>query len=514
MALVESITYESSPSEFLQEKDTQTAADSFGKDGLAEIESSFTNEINNEMEKGLSLEALSIDGRAPLNEVAREILSRISVTMDDIEDLKKIVEVDGNIHRKDEATRYYEEVKKRYKELYDECEAAVNAYNVKDHRKYIKSTSDEGEPEYAYYSEISISEFDYENDITISPKPNSRSKYADAVTTTEQATRKFYVNKVRQAKQLFDACNKLNTSYAGMGVPITDSEKALEGVQPGATKKSYEGTDGNVEKEVYTNPDGSTVTIKYGKGGKVTSHIVNHRDGWIQQEVKYDKDGKPTKKIVYEQVQLYEKESLYKMTPTEYEYKDGNWSEEGIKNEEGSFYQWRNNEGKIITGKPGDEEPNLDDVAEKVRYTNADYALRGGTVNNGTAEVEPKEVITSETYDYAYQAIKSGKDFILEKGDKIIDDRPNTPFNTTFYSNQNDIYFEYDADDKCFYAKNENGEYIDSYGYVTTKEQLKEWGVYIDQENFLNGTGQSPINDPDGFLSNNSRIKYNKTEAS
>ena len=117
MASVGSITWQSEKDEFLKDSEVSDVVTSLEEGGLNELEGEFSSKLKAEMKTGLSLNSLNLDGRAPLNEVATEMVARLNVTMADVTALKGIAQGEGNTHRKDEAEKWWTEVQKHYKEL-------------------------------------------------------------------------------------------------------------------------------------------------------------------------------------------------------------------------------------------------------------------------------------------------------------------------------------------------------------------------------------------------------------
>ena len=92
MASVGSITWQSEKDEFLKDSEVSDVVTSLEEGGLNELEGEFSSKLKAEMKTGLSLNSLNLDGRAPLNEVATEMVARLNVTMADVTALKGIAQ--------------------------------------------------------------------------------------------------------------------------------------------------------------------------------------------------------------------------------------------------------------------------------------------------------------------------------------------------------------------------------------------------------------------------------------
>ncbi len=498
MANKGSITYETDMGTFLDYEGgsggkTSDITDGFGKGGLESIDSGFTQLLTAEMDKGLSEKALSINGRAPLNDIAREIKKRIIVTLDDIADLIVLAEREGNQHRQIEAREYWTKVKEHYQELWGKCQDAVDAYN--NNRKYKSGKKEDGSPEYSWYDKCSLNDpGNYQNEIHLDSKPDGDSSYAGEVNSTFETAHSFYTDKVIEAKKHYDFCNGLPTAVSGVvGTHVSNEDaQKIEGVQPGAKKDVTTDLGGKLVTETYTNPDGSTVELQK-ENGKIVSHKVKNSEGWLDEEVKYNEKGEPTKKITYTRKQIEEGKSLFEVTPTEYEYKNGSFSTEGKEVSDGSFYQYRTPNGQIATTNPGDEQPNMNHVADKKVNTNADKELESGSTKSeddsgqktgdmtGTGYVAGKYASDGTQYSevdgYVRQQMENKEDFVLPKGYKFFGDKPWDSDNTTVVADEKDRQFKYVESEDCYYLLNEDGTFSSDNKKFSRKDFLKSKGT-------------------------------------
>lgn len=392
MASVGSITYQTEKSEFLTDGEVSDVVSSLDEGGLNELEGEFSSKLKTEMETGLSLEALNLDGRAPLNEVATEMVARLRVTVDDITSLKGLAEAEGNKHRKDEATKWFEEVKKHYKELCENLKSAVDSYN--SNRDYSDVKDEDGKTITKYYNQIRLENAtSYDAEPTVHPSPDSRSSYAGKVESALKEAKSFF-SKYQEAEEYNKECSKLKTSTDGYRKAIPAGEERPEGVQPGAKKKVTGSTQGSVTE--YTNPDGSKVVIKKTPNG--TEHRVINGYGYITESVVYNKKGEIDHKNVY----TYKKvgNHVYQTTQEQYAYKDGKFEDKPSSTNENYGYAYRNQKGNVDYSK---DEPTENQVAttdsisgeveeltekEKKRQERLNQKMYGGNYNPETASDE------------------------------------------------------------------------------------------------------------------------------
>lgn len=524
MAVVGEITESYSTDQFLKGSETDGLVETIESGNISKLEEDFKNKIFDEEKKGLSLEALSIDGRAPLNELALELRTRIDVSIEDVENLKTIAKAKGYKHTKDEAEKFLKEVLKKYKEL---CEAVDRALRDCENASYDDEYTEDGEKKTKkVYCKNTIT-VKYEisglntTKITKSGKKDSDSHFNDVYEKFEDAfekAEKYYDDKVEKAIEFKKEADKLAVpSTAGIAMPISNEESRPEGVQPDAKKEDHvnQNGDGYV---LYTNPDGSTVKIKYEKG-KITDHKVINKYGYTTETVKYGEDGK----VAYKNVWTYHKvEGTDHVYTSEYQkYVPGDNDEWVAEGEPVAYgYSYPDSDGNIRNIK-GDTPPSDDEVGEpkaahgSMYYehshtsdsdSDTDTEVTELTGNNEEVTTGPKTVTPASIRE----TIENKEDFILPKGSTIIDDRSGLS-NRRFHYEDEDVYFEYDEDDNVYYPKNSNGNYIDPLGIEVEKSKLKEQKDYLDIDNYLKGEG-APLYSTEFIFSNNSRsdIKIEK----
>lgn len=474
MASVGSISWKTEKDEFLKESEVSDVVSSLDEGGLNELEGEFSSKLKTEMETGLSLDALNLDGRAPLNEVATEMVARLNVTIDDVSTLKGIAQAEGNKHRKEEASKWWTEVKKHYEELCEKLQSAVNSYN--SDRDYKTGDKDsEGNPITKYYDKIGVSNLnDTSTEPSVSPSPDSRSSHASKVTSALEEAKSFH-SKYKEAKEYNDECSGLDTSMDKYGKSIPAGEDKPEGVQPGAKKKVETDMGGKLQKITYTNPDGSTVEITK-TDGKIAEHRVKNRYGYITESVIYNKDGEIDHKNVY----TYKKvgNHVYQTTQEQYSYKDGKFEETPSNTDENFGYAYPNTNGNVTYSKDEPTENQVGTPKSVIGPTTVKNEL-GDTSDTDTSKNTTAVKITEVSQ--VKEKAENKEDFVLPKGSTITQE--NNGVNYTYGSTTNDVYFEYDESDKVYYIKNHNGDYVNSTNTViNSKELAKKQGAYIDPE--------------------------------
>lgn len=482
MASVGSITWQSEKDEFLKDSEVSDVVTSLEEGGLNELEGEFSSKLKAEMKTGLSLNSLNLDGRAPLNEVATEMVARLNVTMADVTALKGIAQGEGNTHRKDEAEKWWTEVQKHYKELVDDLRDKERTYNNRKNLEY-EVTNSEGEKETRHHEKCSVNVSD-DTLPTWGSKPSTNINGGSAVIEAFNEATKFYNSKYLAAKEYYKECSKLDTSIDKYGKSIPAGEEKPVGVQPGAKKKVESDRGGKQQKIIYTNPDGSTVEITK-TDGKIKAHRVKNRYGYITESVVYDKDGKIDHKNVY----TYKKTGnhVYQTTQQQYKYTDGKFEEEPSSTTENYGYAYPNKNGNVTYSK---DEPTENQVGTPKSViggsnTNDDSSNVSNTdtgKNTQTGSGSGKITEISQVKEKA----KNGEDFVLTKGSTITENVNGT--NYTYGSKTGDVYFEYDEDEKVYYVKNKDGNYINSTNVVlNSKDSAKRMGAYVTPDNVITG---------------------------
>ena len=567
MASIGSITEASSVAEFLKGSDTDDVVSKIEGGKISTLEESFKNKLFEEEKKGLSLEALSIGGRAPLNEISVELRARLDISIDDIENIKTLAKARGYEHTKGEAEKFLKEVLKKYKELCEAAEQDLKSYGNATYTKHYTEKNSAGESEdktktiHCSHSITLKYEINGEGTtkITMSGSKDSDSKFDGDYAKFESAFKEaesYYDGKVKEAIDFSKEASKLTPpGVAGIPIATTNDAKRPEGVQPDAkvTEEEIDG-EGNGYR-TYKNPDGSTTKVTY-KHGVPSDTKVTNRYGYTTETIKYDEKGNVTHKNVWTYHKVDGKDHVYESEYTRYEKdENGEWKAVGEAKHYG--YSYPDQEGNIKNIR-GDEEPDASDVGTpksapgSMNYeysSTSDAKLPKGvqdgakvvkeeldSVGDGYKEYEnPDGTTTKVTYKHGIASstvdtdkeqeteietvtdasitstIKDKKDFILPKGSTIVEDRKGL-LNQKFYNGKDDTYFEYDKDDNVYYAKNSDGKYIDSLGIEREKSELKQQKEYLDVDNYLKGSKQSPIYDPEFTFSNNSRADIKNEE--
>lgn len=518
MAVVGEITESYSTDQFLKGSETDGLVETIESGNISKLEEDFKNKIFDEEKKGLSLEALSIDGRAPLNELALELRTRIDVSIEDVENLKTIAKAKGYKHTKDEAEKFLKEVLKKYKEL---CEAVDRALRDCENASYDDEYTEDGEKKTKkVYCKNTIT-VKYEisglntTKITKSGKKDSDSHFNDVYEKFEDAfekAEKYYDDKVEKAIEFKKEADKLAVpSTAGIAMPISNEETRPEGVQPDAKKEDHvnQNGDGYV---LYTNPDGSTVKIKYEKG-KITDHKVINKYGYTTETVKYGEDGK----VAYKNVWTYHKvEGTDHVYTSEYQkYVPGDNDEWVAEGEPVAYgYSYPDSDGNIKNIK-GDTPPSDDEVGEpkaahgSMYYehshtsdSDSDAVTDDQSVKEASATVSGPEgeYIIPKDFDDLRDNIASKdagyKDFMLVKGQTLTVDAKGSLFKN-YDSIESHPYFKYDAEKGKYYGYTKDGKK----GYYGFDPEELQWGrneEYSGNNSSLN-TNKSTQNTLDKF---------------
>lgn len=195
MAKIKNIEWETNPSEFLNPEKTKQLAQSFTSGKLTKITGDISNQINSDMDKGLSVDALSIEGRAPLNEIAQEMLKRLEITSTDLDSVGNEIISAGNNHTVEEVETYYDKVMKEYNKRKDVLREAVDNYNSNLQVPVKSGKKDEnGNVLKETLSKIKLinGEDDNYQKVIISGKRDSRNKYYSAVSEALSKVEEMY----------------------------------------------------------------------------------------------------------------------------------------------------------------------------------------------------------------------------------------------------------------------------------------------------------------------------------
>ena len=402
MPILGNIEWKTDIKTFLKEDEISDLVDSMNDKGLKEIESSFATPITNEMKAGLSLEALNIDGRAPLNELSLELSKKIQNSITDMEAIKMTAQGEGNKHRQDEANEYYEKVIEEYNERLKLVEEAKNKYQekrnyyVKDIR--IVSDGNGGTKEIEYnkektyddciiiihingkeYGNVELKSIEESDPNDIDPGVEVHNALVEAVRVAVDDANKFYSEYVEKAKILKNECDNLNTSTGTPSVSTTGDQPY--GVQENAKHSNHYDYKENGTRDVYTNPDGSTVTVDKDDKGNIVFERLEDKNGNVTETIWYDENGNEKEK--YEFNIEEESEGVYKSTPTHY-VQDENDKTQLVEDteyakEHGPTYNWYDKEGNYHEGSKAPDSSEVGYTTEKTNPTEESTAKTAST---------------------------------------------------------------------------------------------------------------------------------------
>ena len=449
--------------DFLKADDIDNIVNQITSGDLKNIDENLSTPIRTEMGKGLSVGALNIDGRAPLNEISQELVEKIKRTSYGLEALEKVAEGEGNKHRKDEAETLYQKTVEYHLKLCISVKEAVDNYN--NNRGYsvkIEKTLDDGNGGKKTI-EVKIDKtydeciLDLNNDppfrqgiinVKIDPTdPNDTnpSKHQGYVAAVDEAVKKandFYRNYVEPAYKLKNECASL------------EIYELPEGVNENASCEYMNYLNG-ARRETYTNPDGSTVEIYYNKDEKMTNKTVKNPDG-TTEFTKYDENGKMTNKTVtkpggtseFKKYMHYlngAKRETYTnsdgSTVEIYYNKDGKMTNKTVKNPDGTteFTKYDENGNEITTQTPGSSSNQQQPSSNKF-YTYED--LQNDVKNK-------KEIIELPPgYQLVYDAPAWGALKGATSADAYITSTDDNPITLVYNGKNYDAMENYDPKDK------------------------------------------------------------------
>ena len=470
MAVVNDITAENSRADLLEGSTTSGLANKFTSGNLENIVTEFKDKINAEISKGLSPKALSIEGRAPLNDIAVEMLARIEVTANDLADAKTITLARGNNHTIQEADKFLKEVVKKYGELCQEAKNQASYYNNQATRTEYEDEDGDGKKEehqvhpkgkitITYTAEVATGTTER---IEMKPESNPDGRFDrefSIVKAAYEKAAKFFDGKVKEAVDFWVAAKDLTVPSTGSTpVAIPNDEKRPYGVQPDA-KKIVTG-DTRHSTTTYINPDGSKVIITEGVNGNnepVKTHRVINRHGYIDESLIYNKDGSIDHKNKYKYKKIGD--GVYQITREQYKYTDGEFEEEPEKEPEEYGYAYRAN-GKVEYSK---QLPEGITTASDNSGTSAPPPETTMTDASGTEYT----VVTSE--EQLRNLADEGKPFVIKKGDTLFVDRLGTG-NVLIEPETGDYYFK--PEGKHYYVYDEDGNRVLSSGPTGTQQAV------------------------------------------
>ena len=274
MSKVDSIRWDTNIKDFLEENEISKLQDDIIK--IQEDVVVYTPEIMKEFSYGLSQEALSIEGRAPLYELAMDLLNKMKESNKKLATVKNDVKADGNTHRKAEANRYYKVVKERYNELRAKARAACEDYN--NNRSYTETrttttTNEDGSTEETtetitkqrrICSLINEKDAD-EGEIAIKDIDTNAGEYCttvqEAVKNAQACYNPYFVN----AKKKKAECESLDTSSQSEYSSVRTTAKKIKK----SSKLISETKDRAGNRFEQYLKDGKMISITYDKSGNI-----------------------------------------------------------------------------------------------------------------------------------------------------------------------------------------------------------------------------------------------------
>ena len=241
------IQWDTDPELLLQAEEVSDLATKLSSGSMADIETEIINKINAEKSNGLSIDAYNVDGRAPYNELAKELSGRMTNSNAKVDQAREAILKNGIKHRKEEANRLWEEVIKEHSLRYNTLKNAITAYNVYNwtEKKYTTDPYTNQTTSTTHkvpFEKLSLTDYNDSSCATIigTIKPN-HPKGGDvekAYSTYEE----FFKTYVRRAKIYKDECDSgdlsvgLEKAYKQFNyVPSTDGtdvDPRLEGKTP------------------------------------------------------------------------------------------------------------------------------------------------------------------------------------------------------------------------------------------------------------------------------------------
>ncbi len=537
MAVVDNITEKNVPAnDFLRGSRTQELAGYLTSGNIAKIADDFKAKIRAEISKGLSVKALSLEGRAPLNDIALEMLSRIDVTIDDIMLAKTTTEARGNDHTIKEADKFLTEVLKKYQELCKDAKESARGYNqlsyVQEYTEYTTNADGERTPQKrkrdVYVSDKIKIDYSADRDapqkITMEPTScpsRDREHFGntfDNVKSLYETAAEFYDTKVQEAYAFWNEAKKLTVPSTETPVAIPEGEERPYGVHPDAKKQVITG--GNGQIVIYTNPDGSTVEIRKERG-KETTHKVKNRYGYTTETIHYNEDGSIAYKNKWDYTQPDKSKPVYEASYTRYELDEkGKWVQTGETTSWG--YSYPDKDGNVINRKA---EPTADQIGKPISRPGSSNYEQGsiyGMNNSGTSDgmttasdnsgtaAPPSETTKTDASGTEYtvvtsdrqlkEVVKNKEPFVLEKGNKLHLD----------FKTGNSVVKPNDDTGDYYYKYNENSGYYEPYdseGNHIGSRQVEDFKPKVVE------SGRGKANDFWEKAFNNSYFEKNNTES-
>ena len=491
MPKINSIEWKTNKEEFLKDNEISDLVSSMGEKGLNEMEENLSTPIANQMQAGLSPEALNIGGRAPLNELSQELLKKIEKSMAGMEALKIVARSEGNKHRQDEANEYYSKVIIEYRTRWETVKKAQEEYN-NNRTYYIEEEVSDGnggtkkeKKEKQYYicnikysdqEEVVLLGYENSDPEDVDPGVDFHDKIVADIKAEIEKVNEFYKDYVAPAIKLKEEC---------AGLEILPSE-----IQQDATSEHFMKPNGSTYSR-YTNPDGSIVHVEYDKDGNIKVKQITDSNGLPAEKIIYDEKGNIKEKYEYNNEDVGD--GIYKTTGTKYT-NDGN----GTLNKDSEFnyvqYKWVDKNGTIRSY----------DTLEEAQEEKAQPTGTGNSSQNsnpsGSTQTNPGTGQASYTYDDMITEANAHKEIILPPGYELVYD------GFSFY-NQTDTPNATDGGGNLRLTSSENKQISLKYNKNTKMyevyENNKKTPYEIKPDVLINGT-----NDDSSNLSNNTTLKY------
>lgn len=129
MAEIMRIDWQTDPSSFLNPSTTTELAQDFIDGSLSSKVDEIIGDLASEMDRGLSAEALCLEGCSPLNELSQELSAKMQDDCDSFVSVGNQIISDGNKHTSEEVNTYYDRVMDEYNKRKALLRTAVESYN-------------------------------------------------------------------------------------------------------------------------------------------------------------------------------------------------------------------------------------------------------------------------------------------------------------------------------------------------------------------------------------------------
>lgn len=218
MSRIGDITWESNPDDFLNPSQTEELATPFNSGGIVADSNHIVNAIDEEMEYGLSVEALLINGKAPLNDLSEELVRKMNDDITILENIGASIKSDGNKHTREEVDTYYDKVMEEYNKRKNSLRQAVVNYNnnLKISISGDNSNNNDTTVTLGAISLVNGDDNNY-NRVIISGIRDARSPYYDAVESALASVEELYP-KPEEANRYRAKWGSLNVAEATVSI--------------------------------------------------------------------------------------------------------------------------------------------------------------------------------------------------------------------------------------------------------------------------------------------------------